>query len=394
MKLRGHPHLPEEIEVVVARTAVRPQPHIDPAAQHLRHGGNARAKLHVALRVMRHLDPACREEIEFLTVQPDAVRGNGILIQEIQIVEMLNRLLAVTLPDQADFLLGLRQMDLKGDPGAARHVLDGTQGVRRAGIGGMTDQGRRNEGRAVVPSLHEPFRNSGLFGMSGLVGRREIDKPLGDDAAHPRRDRRPADLPFEKIPVAEGRGSGEDHFGDGQHCAGIHGPAVDEPCLGGKDVAVEPGHQRKVVGQTPEAGHRKVGVDVHQSRHHDAARGVDDLAGRSVMTGRNFPLFDEVDLSVTDPDDRILDDLLGWRHRQKRPAGDQDVGCFFQTAHRNIGLRRMWHVCTNCGKFPSKDRGGTGLQERLFQYRSSHRNAVGNEILDTDFRKAYRFPAS
>ena len=64
------------------------------------------------------------------------------VIEEIQIVEMLNRFPAVTLPDQADLLTGLRQMDLKGDPGAARHVLDGLQGFRRAGIGGVTDQRR------------------------------------------------------------------------------------------------------------------------------------------------------------------------------------------------------------------------------------------------------------
>ncbi len=86
-------------------------------------------------------------------------------------------------------------------------------------------------------------------------------------------------LAFEKIAVAEGRRSGEDHLGDGQHGAGIDGLPVDEPSLGGKDVVVEPGHQGKVIGQTPEEDHRKMGVGVHQSRHDEAARGVDDLAG-------------------------------------------------------------------------------------------------------------------
>jgi hypothetical protein len=103
-------------------------------------------------------------------------------------------------------------------------------------------------------------------------------------------------------------------------------------------VVAKPGHQRKVVGQAPEAGHRKVAVDVHQARHHDAARGVDDLAGRHGTGKGRGPLLNKEDLSVADPDDRVIQDPTGRRHRQKRTAGDQDVGFLIIGVHRKSPL--------------------------------------------------------
>jgi hypothetical protein len=73
-----------------------------------------------------------------------------------------------------------------------------------------------------------------------------------------------------------------------------------------------------------------------------------------VMTGRNFPFFDEIDLAVANPDDRVLDDLLGRRHRQKRPAGNQDVGCFMMGIHIKSPLEIHGRLAQNTGKFHQK----------------------------------------
>ncbi len=138
-----------------------------------------------------------------------------------------------------------------------------------------------------------------------------------------------ADTPFEEIAVAEGRRSGEDHLGDGQHGAGIDGLSVDETSLGGKDVVVEPGHQGKVIGKTPEENHRKMGVGVDQSRHNDAARGIDDLARLRGITGGRFPFSTKMILPSRMPITGVLDNLLRRRHGKERSAGNQDVEFLF-----------------------------------------------------------------
>ncbi len=59
------------------------------------------------------LTPDCREKVEFVLIQPDTVGGDGGFVEQIEVAQVMNRLLAVTLPEQGDLLAGLRQMDLK-----------------------------------------------------------------------------------------------------------------------------------------------------------------------------------------------------------------------------------------------------------------------------------------
>ena len=96
--------------------------------------------------------------IEFILVQPDAVGGDGFLVEKIQVVQMMNGLLSVSFPDQGDLIAGLGEVDLERYPGVAGDGLDRPEGVRRAGVGRMADQGRGNERRAVLPFPDELFR--------------------------------------------------------------------------------------------------------------------------------------------------------------------------------------------------------------------------------------------
>ena len=104
-------------------------------------------------------------------------------------------------------------------------------------------------------------------------------------------------------------------------------------------MVVEPGHQRKVVRQAPKAGHRKVGVDIDQAGHHDAAGGIDPLMGNPFKSLSDRSFGDEIDLAVPYPDNRIFHDLGGRRHRQQRSSDNQDILCFLWDVHKNISHR-------------------------------------------------------
>ena len=95
----AHPHLAEEVKVVVAGTAVGSQPDVDSPAEHRRNGGDAGAELHVALRIVGHLNAECREDVEFILFQPDAMGGDGSLVEKIKVVQMMDGLLSVSFPE-------------------------------------------------------------------------------------------------------------------------------------------------------------------------------------------------------------------------------------------------------------------------------------------------------
>ena len=261
------PISPKRSRLLLLAAAVGSQPHVDSPAEHRRNGGDAGAELHVALRIVGHLDAACREDVEFILFQPDAVGGDGSLVEKIKVVEMMDGLLAVSFPEKGDLFAGLGEVDLEGYPGVPGDGLDRPEGIGRAGVGRMADQGRGDKRRAVPPFPDEMFRLCPVTGAVGLVGRREIDEPLGDDAPHPAVDRRPATAPSKKYPSQKVVVPERIISAMASMDAGIDGLTVDETRLGGKDVVVEPAHQGKIIGQPPEEDHRKVGVGVHQSRH-------------------------------------------------------------------------------------------------------------------------------
>jgi hypothetical protein len=78
------------------------------------------------------------------------------------------------------------------------------------------------------------------------------------------------------------------------------------------------------------------------------------------------------DFPVADSDDRVIEDPIGRRHRQKRTAGDQDVGFFMIGVHR----KSPREICC-----------------RFAQYTVKFHEKITNESLDTLFWKAYKFPA-
>jgi hypothetical protein len=73
-------------------------------------------------------------------------------------------------------------------------------------------------------------------------------------------------------------------LGDAELAAAAHGVGMDEASLRRPHVALEPGVERKVVGETAKQRHRDVGMAVDQPRDDEIAGGVDRLR-RAVRRG-------------------------------------------------------------------------------------------------------------
>ena len=101
----------EHVEVVVAGGAVGAEAERDAGAQILRHRRGAARQLHVALGVVRHTDAAPLEDLDVLVGHPDPMGGQRPRTPEADRFQVADRRHLVLLARDADFVLGLRQVN-------------------------------------------------------------------------------------------------------------------------------------------------------------------------------------------------------------------------------------------------------------------------------------------
>jgi len=207
----------------------------------------------------------------------------------------------------------------------ASDLLDGLQGFAAAGVGRMTGKRRDDERRGTAPLVEE---SPGDFHLSGQVSSRlrtGVEESLAGDQPETGGDGGAGHAALMEIGVAAGRGAGEYHLRDGQDRSGVDRLPVDEFRLRGKDVVAKPGHERQIVGHSTKTHHGKMGVGVDQTGQDQTALGGQRLF-RAVLTLRlRIPGGDVKDLSLVDDDERIFDDAVPGRHRQRRSSPDDEI---------------------------------------------------------------------
>jgi hypothetical protein len=181
-------------------------------------------------------------------------------------------------PDVLHLAVGLGQMDHQGHPVLPGDVGGFGQQIRCAQVGGVGLHGDGDQ-RVVAPGVDQPAGEVEAVFDGAVIGRGKIVEHFPHHRPHAGGLGGAGHGIFEQVHVAKAGGSGQDHFGTAEQRARMHLFWVQQG-LGGKNVVVEPVHQRQVVGQAPEQGHGGVGVGVDQAGHDDAAGGVDRLFGR------------------------------------------------------------------------------------------------------------------
>ena len=178
------------------------------------------------------------------------------------------------------FTAGFGGMDLKEHPQRLGRLLGFDQGLVRTGIRGVAKDGRLHQIRSAGPLSGEIPGHVDVARRIGNAGCRKIDDPLPDYGPHPHGDHGRGDVIGEKVAVAAGRRSAQQHLGTGEPCAQPDRDRIDVAGFGRENVVVEPLLERQIIGQPAEQGHGQMGVQVDEAGHHDAAAGIDRLAGR------------------------------------------------------------------------------------------------------------------
>ncbi|MCY1415126.1 hypothetical protein D9M71_305950 [compost metagenome] len=126
-----------------------------------------------------------------------------------------------------------------------------------------------------------------------------------------------------EIHVAEAGDAALDLLGDGQVGTITDEVFIDPAPFGRPDVLFEPGHQRQVIGQAAEQGHRRMAVGVDQPRAEQAARQFAGFASdeRLGLAARA----DEHDLPVADAQGMILQNHSGRFDRHQPGRQEQQV---------------------------------------------------------------------
>ena len=167
-------------------------------------------------------------------------------------------------------------MDEKKASGLAGQALGPLQGVRAAGVGGMAEQGRSEQGVFSLPGREKTCGLCDVFFRVRYARSRKIDDPLGSHRPHPRLAKGSCRRILMEIGVRHSGGATQDHLCGGKLAAPIDHLRIHQPCLAREDVLREPGHERQVIRQPPEEGHGAMAVAVDQPRHDQVARCIND----------------------------------------------------------------------------------------------------------------------
>ena len=325
VEFRRRSHFSEEIQVIVAGTAVRAQSDGDPFPEHRRNGRYTDSQFHVAFRIVRYLCAGIAQHLQFFLVHPDGVNNDRPFIQHSKFLQMADRREPVTFLNELDLIPRFRHMGEKKDVLFACHLLESDQRFCSTGIRCMAEEGRGDQRRAVFPFINEGFCNLDIFCRFRLIRRRKIDEALAYDSPHPHVDGGLRHTGFVVITVAEGGGPGEDHFGHGQPGTGIDHVAVHIFCLSGEDALMQPFHERHIIGIAPVADHGQMIVGIHETRQDNAALCVQNFFCRVMFCGRIFTFLHENNPAVPDADNRVLNGIHAFRQSQKCTAHDENI---------------------------------------------------------------------
>jgi len=94
---------------------------------------------------------------------------------------------------------------------------------------------------------------------------RKIDHRLGGQAADARLRAGARHLILEEIAIGHRGRAAEQHLGGGQLATPVDHLGIDLSGFGGKDMALEPGMQVKIVGHAPKQGHGRMAMAVDQT---------------------------------------------------------------------------------------------------------------------------------
>ena len=205
--------------------------------------------------------------------------------QQAQTVGMGHGAQAVLLQAQGRFLPGLGQMDVQRQAQLVGQLPAGRELRRRGGIDAVGHDGHM---QAVMPGpalRHLPCAGQGRIGM-GAAGRGKVEHALAGQAAQTCPVRRFQHGGFEDVHVHAGRGAGAQHLGKAQQAAQAH-QVGRQALFHGKDLLLQPVHERHVVGQAPQEGHGRVGMGVDKAGHDEHAGKVEDFT--CLPCGRHIP---------------------------------------------------------------------------------------------------------
>ncbi len=152
---------------------------------------------------------------------------------------------------------------------------------------------------------------------------RKADDRLAEDAAQARLLRRAGNFLFEVVHVRVRRRPGFNHLEGGEPRSRPHELGRDRLGLGGKDVLLQPVHEREIVREPAVQDHRGVRVRVDEAGHDGLAGGVNRL--RRSKPGRNrVGGIDGDDVAAVHRDRPGRQDTAGRIDGDDDPAGDDE----------------------------------------------------------------------
>src|SRR4029453_567836 len=136
LKHGGQSHLLEHVEAVVARGTVRSQRDRDAASPHFSHWRDAGAQLEIRAWAVKHLDVMSREQLLFMLVDPDAMRGTETRRSEAdrgKVVDIGETTAGFT--HQGNFVARLRRVRMHERTALGRQARHGLEQLPRTGCG-------------------------------------------------------------------------------------------------------------------------------------------------------------------------------------------------------------------------------------------------------------------
>ena len=210
-------------------------------------------------------------------------------------------------------------VDLEGGAVLLGETEGGLDRLEGCGVEGV--RGNRRDDRGVIPvPLHElgGVRQRGFRAWE--VRRREADDVGPGYGTDARVNGGAGHVVAEVVHVGEGGGPPLQHLDRGEQGPPVDEIGSDERGLGGKDVVVEPRHEREIVGEAAQQRHGGVAVRVDQAGDDQMAGGVYDASG----VGAGFARGDQGrDAVAFDQNRAALEDGPGLVHDHHGAAVDE-----------------------------------------------------------------------
>ena len=274
----GGAHLPRHVEVVVAGRPVRAEGEVHPRRGEAGHRADAARELEVRLRTVQHRGAPVRELPDLVGEEVRHVDRGEPGVDESEPGEAGEG----AFPRLADRVLalagGLVEVDVYREIEPLGDLSDAFERLVAHRVGGVRGERRRHQWIAPERFVHLESAGEVRVPIRRPGGRHVED----DEAEHGPDPRIPRNLPHhvrKEVHVVETGGSTHQHLGHRETCSGPDEPFIHEPGLGRPDVLREPHVQRQIVGQTPEQGHRGVGMSVDESGYERVPVEVDAFAG-------------------------------------------------------------------------------------------------------------------